>query len=80
MLGEGICTERTSIASVGGKQGKVCGMSASLFDVSGKFCLQSAVEVNGSCMVMLGAMCNLCYAGTAGEQDGHTHAGSADGQ
>ena len=36
VLGESICTERTSISSVSGKQGEVCWTSGSLFDVSGQ--------------------------------------------
>jgi len=39
VLGEGVCTERTPIAPIGGKQGEVCGTNGSLFDVSGKFSL-----------------------------------------
>jgi len=56
VLGESICTERTPISSIGGKQGEVCGTNGSLLDISSKFRLQPSIEINGSCMVVLGAM------------------------
>jgi len=37
VLGECVCTERTSVAPVSGEQGKVRGANGSLLDVSSQF-------------------------------------------